>query len=58
MVSYTVEEIIKEFDAEVEAIREDCVEEGYPSNGSNFEIRYANLYNWYSEAYPEVFGEE
>lgn len=50
------EKILADFDAEVEEIRDECVAEGYPSNGSNFELRYEQLYNDYRTLYPEVFA--
>ena len=31
-----------------------CIEEGYPAYGSNYELRVANL----KEDYPELFEEE
>lgn len=48
-------EIFAEFDAEVAAISDECVEEGYPSHGSNFELRYEQLYRDYQQMYPELF---
>lgn len=47
--------IYDEFDAEVAAISDECVAEGYPSHGSNFELRYEQLYRDYQQMYPEVF---
>lgn len=34
-------------------ISEQCVEEGYPSHGSNYDLRVADL----EQYYPELFGD-
>ena len=47
-----IDEIIrleKEFDAECKSIEEACEEEGYPSNGSNYELVVADSRKWYDE---------
>lgn len=55
MKKLTVEEVYKMYDEDIEDIRNECAEEGYPSNGSNFELRYEQLYNDYKMMYPEIF---
>ena len=47
-------EVYDEYLAEVEAIENDCEAEGYPGNGSNFELRVEEL----QKSYPEFFGDE
>lgn len=47
-----IDEIIRlerEFDAECKSIEEACEEEGYPSNGSNYELAVADSRKWYDE---------
>lgn len=47
-----INEIIRlerEYDAERKAIEEECEAEGYPSNGSNYELRVEGLREWYNE---------
>ena len=47
-----INEIIRlerEFDAECKSIEEACEEEGYPSNGSNYELAVADSRKWYDE---------
>ena len=39
----------REYDAERKAIEEECEAEGYPSNGSNYELRGEGLREWYNE---------
>lgn len=51
----TKEEIMKEFNEECEEIAQLCEEEGYPAHGSNYELRVADLTEWYKEQYPEYF---
>lgn len=46
--------IVKEYSAECEKIAELCEEEGYPSNGSNYELRVAGLWEDYCQAFPEL----
>lgn len=48
------EEAMKEFRAECDEISAQCVEEGYPSHGSNYDLRVEALQPYY----PEIFGEE
>ncbi len=47
-------EVYAEYKADCEAIAEQCEEEGYPSHGSNYELRVARL----RESYPELFGDD
>ncbi len=49
----TYAEALAEYDEECERIAEDCAAEGYPSHGSNYELRIEELRDWY----PEIFGE-
>lgn len=47
-----IDEIIRlerEFDAERKEIEEECESEGYPSNGSNYELRVEGLREYYDE---------
>lgn len=47
-----IDEIIRlerEYDAERLAIEEECEAEGYPSNGSNYELRVEGLREYYDE---------
>lgn len=54
-LNYTQEDINeivrleREFDAECKNIEEACEEEGYPSNGSNYELAVADSRKWYDE---------
>lgn len=48
-----LEEVYKQYIKEVENIQEQCEREGYPSNGSNYELRVASLQRYY----PELFGD-
>lgn len=41
MVDY--DELYDEFWSECEAISEECVAEGYPARGSNYDLRVENL---------------
>ena len=49
----TYEEALKAYNEDCEAIAEQCEAEGYPANGSNYELRCAQL----EQDYPELFGE-
>lgn len=47
-----IKEIIsleKRFNADCEEIAIQCMEEGYPSHGENYELRYEALKSWYDE---------
>lgn len=56
MSSY--EEIIKSYKEECERIAEECEAEGYPSNGSNYDLRCENLWNSYVLQFPELVSNE
>lgn len=43
MTQSTLEKLQKEFDKECDAIAEECASEGYPSHGSNYELRVEDL---------------
>ena len=44
----------KEFRERCEEIAQQCVEEGYPSHGSNYDLRVEQL----MKEYPDLFGRE
>ena len=47
-----IDDIIRlraEYAKECEKIADQCVEEGYPSNGSNYELRCENISSYYDE---------
>lgn len=46
-----IDRLWEQFNAECEEIARQCEEEGYPSHGSNYELRVDNL----MESYPELF---
>lgn len=48
-----LDDLYKDYLAECDAIAEQCVAEGYPSHGSNYELRVEQL----KEYYPELFDE-
>ena len=41
------QELYKQYLEECEEIAEQCREEGYPSHGSNYELRVAEAYKFY-----------
>lgn len=43
-----------EYTARCEAIADQCEAEGYPANGSNYDLRVERL----QADYPELFGDE
>lgn len=45
---------LDEFLSECDEIAAQCEEEGYPANGSNYDLRVTNL----MRRYPELFAEE
>lgn len=47
-----LEDVYKDYLEECDAIAEQCIAEGYPSHGSNYELRVERL----RESYPELFG--
>ena len=57
-MSISEKEILRRFDEDVAQIEADCEAEGYPSRGSNFDLRYEQLLREYTSWYPEVFGDE
>ena len=46
-----IDRLWEQFNAECAEIARQCEEEGYPSHGSNYELRVDNL----MESYPELF---
>ena len=51
----TREEMMAEIRQELAEVSAQCVAEGYPSNGSNYDLRAQSVYDWYQEAYPELW---
>lgn len=48
------EELLELFKADCREISEDCVSEGYPSHGSNYELRCEAWWNrMYAEEYED-----
>lgn len=43
------------FKEDCEDIAEQCEKEGYPSHGSNYDLRVDNLIKQYQEEYPDWF---
>jgi hypothetical protein len=43
----TYDEAMKAYKDECDEIARECKEEGYPSNGSNYELRAQQAYNYY-----------
>ena len=43
------------FEDDCEDIAEQCEQEGYPSHGSNYDLRVSNLQKEYQEEYPDWF---
>ena len=54
----TIETIIKWFAEDCIRIAVECEEEGYPSHGSNYELRCESAWNSYEQNYPWLFEEE
>jgi len=54
----TIEELLAYYDSECEAIARQCEEEGYPSHGSNYDLRCAYLWDDLKETYPYLFDED
>lgn len=53
------EQILQNYYAECEAISEGCVAEGYPSHGSNYELRCQQLWDeFYELEYNSAVEEE
>lgn len=61
-LNYTQEDINevirleREFDAECKSIEEACESEGYPSNGSNYELAVADSRKWYDEQEEYIYA--
>lgn len=49
-----LEDLYKQYLEECDEIAEQCEEEGYPSHGSNYDLRIENL----QKSYPELFAEQ
>lgn len=49
----TYNEAMEEYRKECEEIEEQCKEEGYPSNGSNSELRKYEAYKYYMSLVEE-----
>lgn len=47
-----LEDVYNDYLTECDEISEQCIAEGYPSHGSNYELRVERL----RESYPELFG--
>lgn len=45
----TLDELWSTFDYDVKELEDECEREGYPSRGSNFDLRYENLVKFYEE---------
>jgi len=50
----TRDELYAQYLDECDRIAKECAAEGYPSHGSNYELRVDDL----TKRYPELFGEE
>lgn len=48
-----LEELYNQYRKEVEDIERECEEEGYPTNGSNYELRIGNLRRYYQELFDD-----
>lgn len=48
------EKIYNQFLAECKEISYECMEEGYPSTGYNYDLRVADLEKWYNEEYGYI----
>jgi hypothetical protein len=49
------ERVLAELHQELADVSAMCVEEGYPSHGSNYDLRAQAVYDWYQEAYPDLW---
>lgn len=49
-----IEEIMDQFQKDCTEISAECVEEGYPSHGSNYDLRRESLWKDYLDWYPEL----
>lgn len=53
-IAHGVEEAYNRYKKECEEIEKQCEAEGYPGNGSNYELRVEAI----EQYYPELFGDE
>ncbi len=54
-----IEELMNQFRAECEEIAVECQEEGYPSYGSNYELRCESLWqSFYKDDYDDLVALE
>ena len=50
-----IQELLTSYDEDCKDIADLCVEEGYPSHGSNYELRCESLWNsFYAEEYADL----
>ena len=54
----TYEEAMRAYKEDCARIAEQCEEEGYPSHGSNYELRVDNLEGDYPELFDPDYWEE
>lgn len=52
LILIQIDRLYDEFDEACEDIAVDCEKEGYPSYGTNWELRCNNLWEWYYK--PDV----
>lgn len=38
---------------DLDQLAEECEAEGYPANGSNYELHAADIIDWYRQCYPQ-----
>ena len=48
-INMTLDELWRKFDDDVKESEEECEREGYPSRGSNFDLRYEQLVKLYHD---------
>ena len=54
-MTMTREQMWEEIRKELAEVSAQCVAEGYPSHGSNYDLRAQSVYDWYQEAYPDLW---
>ncbi len=54
MTKAELDALYQQYNAECEDIADQCELEGYPRNGSNYDLRVSELQKYY----PEFFGDE
>ena len=54
----TLENLEKMFDEDCKKISEQCVSEGYPSHGSNYDLRCESRWNTIMQTYPWLFMDD